>query len=223
MDLKAVKAATGPELAAAAAAAARNAYGLVRDAQVLAGVHSTARAYGLAALAVEEVGKATSLAKLADMPEAMKARAPVGRMLEWHQLKQATGQLVAMVPYDPRGLAAGLRAMPGADLAQIMSVLQVRAEEADRLKRCGLYVDIGQGSRIREPSQITEAEVTSQLALARRAVASVRLLLDLPLPPAEMVELARAAVSALGEAGYARTPDAAVDVIAKMVSRLRNA
>jgi AbiV family abortive infection protein len=229
VDLRAVKAATGPELAATSAAAARNACGLVRDAQVLAGIHRTARAYCLAALAVEEVGKAVSLAKLAGMPEAMRARAPVGRMLEWHQLKQATGQLVAMVPYHPRGLAAGLLAMPAADLAQAIRTFEIDVEEADRLKRGGLYVDIGQGSRIREPSQITETEVTRQLALAQRAVASVRLLFDpgskahLLHPPAEGAEFARASVSALAEAGYARTPDAAVDVIVKTVSRLRNA
>jgi len=170
----------------------------MRDAQFLAGVHSTARAYGLAALAVEEVGKAESLAKLTGLPQAVKARAPVGRMLEWHQMKQATGQLIAMVPYDPRGLAAGLRAMPAADLAQVLSDLKVRAEEADRLKRRGLYVDIDQGSRIREPSQITEAETTGQLALARRAVTTIWLLLDpgnvprFPYLSEEGVELARA-------------------------------
>ena len=40
---------------------------------------------------------------------------------------------------------------------------------------------------------------------------------------AEAVELARAAVSALSEAGCARTPGAAADVIVKMVSKLRSA
>jgi AbiV family abortive infection protein len=88
----AVKAATGPELAAGAVAAARNADGLLRHAEVLAGAHYAARAYSLAALAVEEVGKAAGLGALAIMPEGLKAQAPVGRMLEWHQLKQAVGQ-----------------------------------------------------------------------------------------------------------------------------------
>jgi len=229
VDLRAVQAATGPELAAAAAATSKNACGLLRDAELLAELHRAARAFSLASLAVEEVGKAVSLAKLAGLPEALKAQAPVRRMLEWHQLKQATGQLVAMVPYDARGLAAGLIAMPAADMTRIMSALEAEAEEADRLKRWGLYVDIGLGSRIREPSQITETQVTRQLAQARRAVDSARSLLDpgtvarLPCPPEEGVELARAAVSALGEAGYARTPDAAADVIVNMVSKLRAA
>jgi AbiV family abortive infection protein len=228
VDLRAVKTATGPELAAGAAAAARNACGLLRDAEVLAGAHSTARAYCLAALAVEEVGKAASLATLAGMPETLKARVPIRRMLEWHQLKQATGQLVAAVPHGPSGLGARLMAMPAADLAPMMSALEVRAEEADRLKRSGLYVDIGQGGKIREPSEITETEVTRQLAQARQAVGSAKALLDpdeqarLPYPCAEGVELARAAVSALAGAGYARSPDAAAEVLMNMVSKLRS-
>src|SRR5215469_11876071 len=108
MDLRAVKAATGPELAAGAAAAARNAGSLVRDAEVLADGRYMPRAYSLAALAVEEVGKAVSLVGLAGIPEAVKAQAPVRRMLEWHQFKQAAGLLIAAVPYGPPGLATRL-------------------------------------------------------------------------------------------------------------------
>jgi AbiV family abortive infection protein len=227
VDLRAVKAATGPELAAGAAAAARNAGGLLRDAEFLAGAHYAARAYSLAALAVEEVGKAVSLAALAGMPEALKARAPVGRMLEWHQFKQAAGQLIAVIPYSPPGLASRLLAIPAAHLDQIQSALEVPAEEADRLKRSGLYVDIGRGGQIREPSEITETEVTRLLARARQAAGSAKTLLDpdeqarMLNPCAEGVELMRLAVSALDDAGYARTPDAAADVIMTMVSNLR--
>jgi AbiV family abortive infection protein len=226
MDLRAVQAATGPELAAAAAAAARNADGLLRDAEVLAAAHYTARAYSLAALAVEEVGKAVSLGGLAIMPEALKAQAPVGRMLEWHQLKQAVGQLLAVVPSGSSGLATRLLAMPAVDVAQMLSALEVPAEEADRLKRSGLYVDIGRGGRIREPSEVTEAEATRLLARARRAVGCLNLHeadehARLISPCAAGVELARSAVSALAEVGYARTPDAAADVIINMVSKLR--
>jgi AbiV family abortive infection protein len=227
VDLRAVKAATGPELAAGAAAAARNADGLLRDAEFLAEAHYTARAYSLAAFAVEEVGKAVSLAALAGMPKALKARAPVGRMLEWHQFKQAAGQLIAVIPYAPPGLANRLLAMPAADLDRIQSAMEVPAEEADRLKRSGLYVDIGRGGRIREPSEITETDVTRQLARARQAAGSAKTLLDpdeqahLVNPCAEGIELMRLAVSALAEAGYERTPDAAADVIMTMVSKLR--
>ncbi len=103
------------------------------------------------------------------------------------------------------------------------------AEEADRLKRRGLYVDMDRGGRIREPSEITEAEVTSQLARARQAAGSAGLLLGpeaqarLANPPAEAIELARALVSVLTQTPrYARTPEAAVDVMLNAVSTFRN-
>lgn len=226
MDLRTVKAATGPELIAATAAAAKNADGLLRDAEILAHAHSTARAYSLAALAVEEVGKGANLAILAIMPDELKERAPVGRMLEWHQLKQAAGQLIAVVPYGPDGLAAGLLAKPLNDLAQMLSALEVLAEETDRLKRGGLYVDIDRGGRIRDPSEITETDVAGQLERARLAVGAANLILDpdeqarLAHRPEECVEFARASFDALAKVGYARTPDAASDVIVTTVSTL---
>ena len=69
-------------LARGAVAAARNAHSLLEDAELLSGAGRPARAYSLAGIAVEEVGKACSLAALAAMPEMVRARAPVGRMLE---------------------------------------------------------------------------------------------------------------------------------------------
>jgi AbiV family abortive infection protein len=223
----AIKAATRPELFAATAAAVRNADDLVRDAEILAQAHRAARAYSLAALAVEEVGKSAGLAGLAGIPSGLKAQMPVRLMLEWHQFKQAIGLLVAVAPFGPPGVAARLLAMPADDLTRTLIALELPAEETDRLKRGGLYVDIGRGGRLREPSEITEAEVTRQLARARQAADSVKVLLNpgeqarLASAPPEGVVLMRATVHALGEAGYARTPDAAADVITKMVGKLR--
>jgi hypothetical protein len=125
VDLSAVRAATRSELAVAAAAATRNAGDLVLDAEILAEAHRAARAYSLAALAVEEVGKGFNLGVLAGMPDALKERAPVGRMLEWHQLRQAKGQLLAAVPYGPPGLASRLLAISVADLARVLRTLKV--------------------------------------------------------------------------------------------------
>ena len=85
MDLAAVKEAPALALARGSAAAARNARGLVGDAELLSGAGRSARAYSLAGLAVEEVGKAGSLAALAAVPASVRAQAPVGRMLEWHR------------------------------------------------------------------------------------------------------------------------------------------
>jgi hypothetical protein len=86
----------------------------------------------------------------------------------WHQWKQAEGQVVAVVPYLPPAIAAGLLRMPEASLSKLMSEYGVQAEEADRQKRAGLYVDIGPGARIREPAEITEADAARQLDQARK-------------------------------------------------------
>jgi AbiV family abortive infection protein len=96
VDLRAVKGASRPELAACAIAAASNVQGLLHDAELLAGAGCTARAYSLAALAVEECGKAVEFTALAGMPERVRARAPLGRMLEWHQLKLVGGLLITV-------------------------------------------------------------------------------------------------------------------------------
>jgi AbiV family abortive infection protein len=227
VDLGSVKAAPTPVLIMGAIAAARNTQGLLYDARVLADAGCVPRAYSLAALAVEEAGKAASLVLLTVMPEAVRARAPVGRMLGWHQLKQVQGLVIARVPYSLPDVAPWLAAMPAGELAQFLTTLDVLADEADRLKRRGFYVDVGRGGRIREPSEITETEVLSQLARAGRAATAVGQLLQPELqtwlanPVAEAVELSRAVVSALTEARDARTPEAAAKVVLNAVSKLR--
>jgi AbiV family abortive infection protein len=228
VDLRAIKAASRTELAACACAAARNTQGLLHDAEILAGSGSSARAYSLAALAVEECGKSLSLAALAVLPRTLRMQAPVGRMLEWHQLKQVGGLLTAAVPLDEPGLAAKLAALPAAQATQIVTAVSAPADEADRLKRRGLYVDMDRTGRIREPSEITETELASQLSRARQAAASVALMLEpeaqarLANPPAEATKLASAVVSALTRAGSARTPEAAVGIMHNAVTSLRD-
>jgi AbiV family abortive infection protein len=225
VDLRAVKAASRPELRACAIAAARNAHGLLQDAELLASSGRAARAYSLAALAVEECGKAMALGALSAVPEKVRAQAPLGRMLEWHQLKLVGGLLMAMVPLGD--VAVRLAAMPDAELARILSSLDAPADEADRLKRRGFYVDMDRNRRIREPSEITEPDVTDKLWRARQATASASVLLDpqaqarLANLPAEGAELAQELVSALNAAGYARTPKAAADVIVRAVHKFR--
>jgi AbiV family abortive infection protein len=228
MDLRAVKAASRPQLVAFAVEAAVNSRGLLNDAEILAGVRSWPRAYSLAALAVEECGKAFGLSALAIMPTALRGQAPVGRLLEWHQLKQVGGLLIAAVTYSAPGAAARLAAMDAAELAQIFSGLEAPADEADHLKRCGFYVDMRRDGRIRGPSDITEPDVTRQLDRARQAVTSTSGLLDPAVqaraanPPAEAAELARALVSALTETRDARTPQAAANVMLTAVSTVRD-
>lgn len=228
MDLRAIKAASRAELSAWAFAAARNVLGLLHDAENLADSGSAARAYSLAALAVEECGKAVCLVALAVLPSRLRTRVPVGRMLEWHQLKQVGGLLVATVPIDPPGLAAKLAAMPVEQATHILSTLSAPAEEADRLKRRGLYVDMDGTGQIQEPSQITDAELASQLTRARRAAVSAALVLRpaaqarIADPPAEVTRLAAEMVQALTSAGNARTPEAAADIMLTAVRNLHD-
>ena len=123
-----MKEAPASALARGAVAAARNACGLVEDAELLSGAGRLARAYSLAGLAVEEVGKSDSLAALAAMPEDLRARAPVGRMLEWHQMKLVTGQLIAAVPLGVPGVATRFATMPLREVAEILDKAQAFAE-----------------------------------------------------------------------------------------------
>src|SRR5215475_11482982 len=100
VDLRAVMAASRAELSACAVAAARNAQELLHDAEALAGFGSRARAHSLAVLAVEESGKAAGLTAIAGLPTGMKTHAVAGRLLQWHQLKQVGGLLIAAVTFE---------------------------------------------------------------------------------------------------------------------------
>ena len=214
-------------LARGSVAAAKNARGLVQDAEMLSGAGRLARAYSLAGLAVEEVGKAGSLAALAAMPENLRARAPLGRMLEWHQWKLVTGLLIAAVPVGVPGVAARFVTMPLSEVADILDNARASAQDLDRLKQRGLYVDVDRSGRVREPSEVTAADVRGQLDWARRAAWAATALLDpgapllLANPGAADVEFSRAVVSAFGKTGLARSPEAAADVLRNTASKLR--
>jgi hypothetical protein len=167
------------------------------------------------------------LAALAVMPENLRAQAPVGRMLEWHQLKLVGGMMVGAMPFGGRALPAQLAAMAPGQVAAMLDNAQLLADDVDRLKQRGLYADIESDGQIRIPSEVTEADAAAQLARARQAVSAASLLLDpgmpaeLADPPAESVELARALVSAFAEAGHSRTPEAAAGVVLNAVRKLQ--
>jgi AbiV family abortive infection protein len=227
VDLGVVQDAPVRALAYGAVAAARNARGLVEDAELLSGAGRLARAYSLAGLAVEEVGKAGSLAALAAMPENLRAGAPVGRLLAWHQLKLVKGMVTADLPFGPPDKAAKFATMPPSELAEILDDAQAFAEDTDRLKQRGLYVDVDGSGGIREPSEVTAAQVREQLDRARRSASAAEALLDpgapskLADPEATEVEFSRALVSAIGEMGFARSPEAAADVLRSAAIKLR--
>ncbi len=152
--------------------------------------------YSLAGLAVEEVGKADGLATLAAMP----VGAPT--------------------------LPARLVTMPLREVAEILDNAQAFAQDVDRLKQRGLYVDVDRNGQVREPSEVTAAEVREQLDNARRAASAACVLLDpgapvwLANPEAAAVEFSRALVSAYAEAGHHRSPEAAADVLLNAASKL---
>ena len=225
VDLRAVKTVATPDLVKCAIGAAVNAQGLLDDAELLSTAGRHARAYALGALAVEEAGKATSLAVLAMMPESLRAQAPVGRMLEWHQLKLVGGLVITAIPIGT--VADQLEVMPPDQVAGIMEDAQLLAQDVDQLKQRGLYADIDCSGRVRLPSEVTEADVATQLGRARLAVSSVSALLApgsaarITNPPGAAVELCRALVSACTEAGSARTAEAAAEVYMNMARKLR--
>jgi len=226
VDLGAVKEAPVRELARGAVAAARNAHGLVEDAELLSGAGRLARAYSLAGLAVEEVGKAGSLADLAAMPLNLRARAPVGRMLEWHQMKLVEGHLIAAVPFG-ESMAVRLATMPMSEIAEMLDSARAFAEDVDRLKQRGLYVDVDRSGHVRQPSEVTGADVRAQSDRARRAASATTALLDpaaplvLAHPEAADVEFSRALVSAYAAARHGRSAGAAADVLLTAVTKFR--
>jgi AbiV family abortive infection protein len=226
VDLEAVNAASAPALVKCATEAAANAQGLLDDAELLAAAGRNARAYALAALAVEEAGKACGLSSLALMPRHLRAKAPVGRLL-WHQLKLVGGIVLAAAPHGGPGKPTLLGAMPPNQVAGILEDARVLAEDVDRLKQRGLYADIECGGQVRAPSQVSQADVPAQLGRARRAVSSVSVLLGpgapaaFSNPPAESVQFALAMVSALAEAGYGRTPQDAAAVMLDAVRKFQ--
>jgi AbiV len=113
------------------------------------------------------------------------------------------------------------------EVAKILDDAQEFAEEMDRLKQRGLYVDVDRCGRVREPSEVTAAELREQLNRARRAASAANALLDpaaplgLANPGGAGVEFSRALVSAFGVARSARCPGAASDVLRNTATKLR--
>jgi hypothetical protein len=116
-------------------------------------------------------------------------------------------------------MAVKFAGMPQAQAGQILNTTEALAQDADRLKLRGLYVDMDRRGRIRQPSVITEAEVTGQLDRARQVASLASLLRDpgtqarLADLPTESIELSRALAHAIAEAGHIRGPKAAAAVI----------
>jgi len=125
----------------------------------------------------------------------------------------------AAMPFGVRSPAARLVTMPLSEVAEILDDAQASAQDADRLKQRGLYVDVDRSGRVRVPSEVTAAEVRAVFDRARRAAWGVNALLDpgaprqLASPAAVSAEFSCALVSAFGHTGHCRSPGAAADIL----------
>jgi AbiV family abortive infection protein len=225
VDLRPVKLASSQQLADYAVATARNSRDLLQDAELLASAGRYGPAFSLATLAIEESGKSVDLAVLAAMPAKFRARAPLRGLLQSHALKLVAGLVVADLPFGR--VAAKLARMSPDDLVKRLHDMFEPADNADRLKRRGLYVDLGPNG-LRTPSDITESDVAAHLARARQAADSTANVILGPEfqawlahPPQDGLELADDLVAVLTEAGRAKTPDAATAVVVEAIRRFR--
>ena len=73
-------------------------------------------------------------------------------MLQWRRPNLVGGLLIAVLPIGSVGSKVSV--MSTDELAHIARILDAPADEADRLKRRGFYVDIDGNGRLREPSEI---------------------------------------------------------------------
>jgi hypothetical protein len=89
-------------------------------------------------------------------------------------------------------------------------------------------VDVDRGGLVREPSEVTVAEVREQLDRARRAASAAEALLEagalakLADPNVAAVDFSRAVASAFSAARYHRSPEAAGAVLLKTASMLQS-
>lgn len=225
VDLRPVKLASSQQLADYAVATAMNSRDLLRDAGLLAGAGRHGPAFSLATLSIEESGKSVDLAVLASMPAKFRAQAPLRRLIQCHAFKLVAGLVAAHLPFGH--IAARLARMSPDQLVKELHDMFEPADKSDRLKRRGLYVDLG-ADGLRVPSDITESDVAAQLTRAQRAADSTTNLILSPEfrewlanPPREGVELADDVMTVLTEAGRAGTPDGTIAVIAEAVRRFR--
>jgi len=202
VELTGIQNASRQELVSFAAAIADNGDGLLADAELLAVNRRFGRAYSMAALSVEEYGKATGVLTLAVMPDDLRARAPVGQLIEWHAVKQLGGLLLSSLQLGSApGVAGMIVGSSVGDLGQLLGATQMQAQDTDRQKKRGLYVDLDAAGVIWRPDNVTEAEATEQVERARQVSASAGIFRDsialakLSNPPAEALAVSAALFS----------------------------
>ena len=225
MNLEFVRAASRSGLADFAVATAGNSERLLHDAKLLAGSGSSGRAYSLAVLAIEATGKTMGLTALACFADSVRQQAPLHRLLEWHELKIVSGLLLAALPYGTMG--ARIAAMPADELARTLGGL-APADEYARLKMRGFYVDMCADGTICGPPDISASQAAGAVGRSQAATDSIGGVVLRPWfrdwladPPAECLDLSGDLFTALTQAGSSRTPEAATEVIRRVVAMFR--
>ena len=149
-----------------AAEAARNGLDLLSDAEVLCKSARWSRAYALAVLAVEELGKASVVLTLALLPDELRTQVPAQQLLQRHEVKHAVGLVMCILEFGEPGVAARTEL-----LADQLALVAQGAKASNLAKQRGFYVDLVCGE-LSKPRETTETEARAALAQAWRVVNS---------------------------------------------------
>jgi len=219
MDLKVLRVASRADLVSCAAAVADNGAGLLSDAELMLTNCRNARAYALAALAIEEHGKAMGIFSLAFMPVRLRGRMKLDDLrdlLKDHAVKQMGGLILTTLQF---GLAPGvtqrIRELPVDQLSRMLTATSTQAHDTGRMKERGLYAEMEADSHIWHPAQITETEATEQVDRARGVAASAAVFNDANVvaqfanPPSELLAIAEALFDQYDSGPPATSADAA--------------
>lgn len=200
-----------------AAEAARNGLDLLSDAEVLCASARWSRAYALAVLAIEELGKASVVLTAALLPEELRRQVPVEQLLQRHEVKHAVGLVMCVLEFGEPGVAA--RAEEFAD--QLAEVAR-GARTSNLAKQRGFYVDLISGE-FRRPREVTEAEARAALAEAQRVLESAGPLRDpdvlefLSAPSPEVLRWLGVTIERFIESADTGGPEAAADVALELM------
>jgi AbiV family abortive infection protein len=207
-----------------AAAAARNALDLLSDAELLCAGQRWARAYALAVLAVEELGKASGVLTLALVPPALRAQVPVRDLLGRHDVKQAAGLVMHLLEFGKPGVAARVENAPR--LSDQLAQLAGEVGESNQAKQRGFYVDLISGE-LKQPSEVTEADARAAMARAWEVAESAGPLRDpealavLADPPPEVLRFAGLTLERYLESADLGGPEAAAAVAVELARVVR--
>lgn len=180
-------------LADYAAAAAKNANGLLEDAELLLSHGRNGRAYAMAALSVEEVGKALGVIALAMMPYETRrtlSAETVRSMLGQHLLKHVGGHLMSAIRVG--AYTETVTRLPTAELARLLEASLSQATASDQMKKRGLYSDLNPDGTLSEPTSISAEEAAAQVGRAKVITSVAGILTGTPMletlsvMPAEM-------------------------------------